>query len=91
MKWFLRTIVMTFCIGATFILAQPTSVAAEEFYPWCTQGEVLQCYYATREQCELTVDYRGFCVANPEMPPSPTRNFARRSRSVQRPGREGRA
>jgi len=28
-------------------------------------GETLQCYYATRDQCELTVNYRGFCVANP--------------------------
>jgi hypothetical protein len=26
---------------------------------------ILQCYYATREQCEFTVDYHGFCVANP--------------------------
>jgi hypothetical protein len=50
------------------LIGQPTSVIAEVSYPWCTQGETLQCYYMTREQCEQTVDYHGFCVANPAAP-----------------------
>jgi hypothetical protein len=40
--------------------------ASEQSYPWCTQGDTLHCYYKNREQCEQTVDYHGFCVANPE-------------------------
>jgi hypothetical protein len=43
------------------------AVADELSYPWCTQGDTLQCYYANRQQCEETVDYHGFCLANPEM------------------------
>ena len=38
-------------------------------YPWCTQGSLLHCYYMTREQCEQTVDYHGFCVRNPDVSP----------------------
>src|SRR5215831_2224965 len=50
------------------LIGQPTSVIAEVSYPWCTQGGTLRCYYMTREQCEQTVDYHGFCVANPAAP-----------------------
>ena len=42
------------------------TTAHAQTYPWCTQGENLQCYYMNREQCEETVDYHGFCVANPD-------------------------
>jgi hypothetical protein len=50
-------------LGVAVVAGQPTSVKAQE-YPWCTQGETLQCWYMTREQCEQAVDYHGFCVAN---------------------------
>jgi hypothetical protein len=40
--------------------------ANEQSYPWCTQGDTLHCYYPNRAQCEETVDYHGFCVANPD-------------------------
>lgn len=43
--------------------------AAQEAYPWCTQGSLLHCYYGTRDQCEQTVDYHGFCVPNPDVSP----------------------
>ena len=42
---------------------------AEESYSWCAQGSLLHCYYMTREQCEQTVDYHGFCVPNPDVSP----------------------
>jgi hypothetical protein len=56
---------------------QPTPGTAQESYPWCTQGGELHCYYMTRDQCEQTVDYHGFCVPNPDVPP-PTNEGARR-------------
>jgi hypothetical protein len=62
--------------GAAFFAGSPTPGAAEESYPWCAQGEVLHCYYMTREQCEMTVDYHGFCVVNPDV--LPQSNKARR-------------
>lgn len=42
------------------------TTAHAQTYPWCTQGENLQCYYMNRAQCEETVDYHGFCVPNPD-------------------------
>jgi hypothetical protein len=48
---FVRLLVVTFGILGV-IADQLTSVAAEESYPCCTQGETLQCWYMTREQCE---------------------------------------
>jgi hypothetical protein len=53
-------------VCAALAVERPTPGTAEESYPWCTQGSLLHCYYMTREQCEQTVDYRGFCVPNPD-------------------------
>jgi hypothetical protein len=67
-KFFVRLPVKTFGIfGVALVAGQPTSLTAEVSYPWCTQGDTLQCYYMTREQCEEAVDYHGFCVANPNV------------------------
>jgi hypothetical protein len=69
LKYFVRLRVMSFeILGAALTNGQPTSVIAEESYPWCTEGETIQCYYMTREQCEEAVDYHGFCIANPNAP-----------------------
>jgi hypothetical protein len=70
---------MVLAVFATALVASLQRPArAEESFPWCVQGETLQCYYATRDQCELTVNYHGFCVANPYALPSPQqRSFAR--------------
>jgi hypothetical protein len=61
---------MTFGIlGLAFIAGEPTSVTAEQSYPWCAQGDnTLHCYYMTREQCEAAVNYHGFCVGNSNVP-----------------------
>jgi hypothetical protein len=67
---YVRSPVSTFGIlGVAVVAGQPTSVTAQE-YPWCTQGENLQCWNMTREQCEQAVDYHGFCVANSNAPTS---------------------
>lgn len=50
--------------------------ASEQSYPWCAQGDTLHCYYMNREQCEQTVDYHGFCVANPDYRETKTRRRA---------------
>ncbi len=53
--------------GAALIGEQTTPAVAQDLsYPWCSQGSALHCYYMNRQQCEETVDYRGFCVANPD-------------------------
>jgi Protein of unknown function (DUF3551) len=63
---------MVLAVFATALVASLQRPArAEESFPWCVQGETLQCYYATRDQCELTVNYHGFCVANPYALPPP--------------------
>jgi hypothetical protein len=68
-SYFARLTGMTFeTLGVALASGQPTSGTAEESYPWCTQGSILRCYYMTREQCEESVDYHGFCVANPDVP-----------------------
>jgi hypothetical protein len=54
-------------VCAALAVEQPAPGTAEESYPWCTQGSLLHCYYMTRDQCEQAVDYRGFCVPNPDM------------------------
>jgi len=62
--------------GAALAGGRPTLATAQESYPWCTQGGLLHCYYMTREQCEQTVDYHGFCVPNSDVSPrnnEPTR------------------
>jgi Protein of unknown function (DUF3551) len=53
-------------VGLFAPLAVRSAAAQETSYPWCVQGGMLRCYYMSREQCEQTVDYHGFCVANPE-------------------------
>jgi hypothetical protein len=69
-KNFMRSTIMAGGIlGAALAGGWPTPGTAEESYPWCTQGSLLHCYYTTREQCEQTVDYRGFCVPNPDISP----------------------
>lgn len=48
-------------------IASP-AVAESPSYPWCIQGATYKCWYMTREQCEEAVDYRGFCVTDPNVP-----------------------
>jgi len=64
---FMRMTVAFGIFGGAFAAGAPTPATAEVSYPWCVQGSVLHCYYMTREQCEMTVDYHGFCVANPDV------------------------
>ncbi len=66
-----RTVVTAALLAGMFFAvlgaANVAPVMADELsYPWCTQGNTLHCYYANRQQCEETVDYHGFCVANPD-------------------------
>jgi hypothetical protein len=56
-------------IVAALAAGQSMPATAEESYPWCVQDDHLSCYYMTREQCEQTVNYHGFCVANPNVQP----------------------
>jgi Protein of unknown function (DUF3551) len=58
----------TILLAAVLGIDRPAA-AQEVSYPWCTQGSSLHCYYMSRQQCEETVDYRGFCVANPDFAP----------------------
>jgi len=65
-KYLTRFAAMTFAaVSVTFAASQSLPSTADPPYPWCTQGDLLRCYYMTWEQCEQTVDYHGFCVANP--------------------------
>ena len=59
----LRLTVVAVLSGAS-VGGPHTPGRAEESYPWCVQGENLQCHYQTREQCEFTANYHGFCIAN---------------------------
>jgi hypothetical protein len=82
LKFFVRLLVV---LAIAFVAAQPTSVTAEQSYPWCAQGDnTLHCYYVTREQCQQAVDYHGFCVANSNVPTlnneAPQRPLRRRRR-----------
>lgn len=52
-------------IAAIGALPAPALAQAPD-YPWCTQGGAIHCYYMTHQQCEETVDYRGFCIRNPD-------------------------
>jgi hypothetical protein len=63
----LWTLTIFGAVTVALCAGRPTSALASESYPWCTQDETLHCYYMTREQCEETVDYHGFCVANPDI------------------------
>jgi hypothetical protein len=68
------TLVFFYALGA----AKPAQAAADESsYPWCTQGSSLHCYYGNRQQCEETVDYHGFCVANPDYDQQQEKNAPR--------------
>jgi hypothetical protein len=51
-----------------FVAGLPATAQTTPVYPWCTVGEEVHCYYTTRQQCEETVDYHGFCEQNPDMP-----------------------
>jgi hypothetical protein len=65
----MKTMATKLVLGAVLALSpvfQVAAVADEPSYPWCVQGGMLRCYYMTHEQCEQTVDYHGFCVANPD-------------------------
>jgi hypothetical protein len=74
----LRGLTVLAVLGAAFMASLQRPAKAEESFPWCVQSETLQCYYATRDQCELTVNYHGFCVANPyALPPRQQRSYAR--------------
>jgi hypothetical protein len=62
-----RTVIALGICLATVAIGLPAAARAnEQSYPWCTQGGTLHCYYMNRAQCEETVDYHGFCVANPD-------------------------
>jgi hypothetical protein len=56
-----------FAVVAVSGIASP-AVAASPSYPWCVQGATYRCWYMTRQQCEEAVDYRGFCVTDPNVP-----------------------
>jgi hypothetical protein len=70
-------------LGTVLTFGQPTAASAQQLllpYPWCSVGDRFHCDFMTREQCEESVDYRGFCQPNPEMPqngPSGSRSRAR--------------
>jgi hypothetical protein len=57
-------------------IALPVAALAQSAY---TTGSELHCYYMTRDQCEQTVDYRGFCVPNPGVTPRANEGARRRS------------
>jgi hypothetical protein len=71
-KYLLLSAITAFGIsGAVLTLSQPIPASAQQLllpYPWCSVGERLHCDFMTREQCEESVDYHGFCQPNPEMP-----------------------
>jgi len=48
-------------------IASP-ALAQSPSYPWCVQASTYRCWYMNREQCEEAVDYRGFCVTDPNVP-----------------------
>jgi hypothetical protein len=61
--------------AAALATGQPSPLAAQDVaqpYPWCSVGENPQCYFMTRQQCEETVDYHGFCDKNPDFRAAPT-------------------
>lgn len=69
-KYFVgATVLKLGIIVALLTAAQSMPATAEESYPWCVQDDHLSCYYMTLEQCEQTVNYHGFCVANPNVQP----------------------
>jgi hypothetical protein len=68
LKYFMRMRVMAFAIfGVAFVVGAPRPERRKSHIPGASKGGVLHCYYMTREQCEMTVDYHGFCVANSDL------------------------
>ena len=67
----LRGLTVLAVLGAAFVASLQSPAKAEESFPWCVQGETLQCYYATRDQCELTVNLRCRRVSSAAMPDKP--------------------
>ena len=60
----LRGLAVLAVLGTAFVASLQRPARAEESFLWCVQGETLQ--FITRPvKCELTVNYHGFCVANP--------------------------
>jgi hypothetical protein len=64
--YFHRAIIMAAGILSAGLIVSLPAPAQAKSYPWCARYENLQCYYITREQCEETVDYHGFCEMNPD-------------------------
>jgi len=64
-NWIYLT-VLTLGLFVAALGAGQHAMADGASYPWCVSGENLQCWYTTRQQCEETVDYHGFCEANPD-------------------------
>ena len=62
---------ITFGILGVAVVAGQLTPAAAQSYPWCAQGDsIVHCYYMTREQCEMAVNYHGICIANSSAPTS---------------------
>jgi hypothetical protein len=68
MASYARLMITALGVSAVWTAGLAAFGVAQNVFPWCSQGDILHCYYRTREQCEITVDYHGFCVANPEAP-----------------------
>jgi hypothetical protein len=70
LKYLVRLATKTFValgVGMSLSTAAP-AIAESPSYPWCAQGSIIRCWYMTREQCEEAVNYRGFCVTDPNVP-----------------------
>jgi hypothetical protein len=67
-KHLIRLTIATGIFGMTFAAGQPATAQTTRAYSWCTVAEEVHCYYTTRQQCEETVDYHGFCEQNPDVP-----------------------
>jgi hypothetical protein len=82
-RYLIRLAIMTAGLFGAAALSSglPKPAVAQEIqYPWCTIGEEVHCYYATRQQCEEAVDYHGFCDLNPSYR-APAGNTPRQNRS----------
>jgi hypothetical protein len=64
------TTFVLFGVGISLNTAGP-AMAESPSYPWCAQGDIIRCWYMTREQCEEAVNYQGFCVTDPNVPRRP--------------------
>jgi hypothetical protein len=65
-KQLIAPAIMALGIGGAGLIGAHPAAAQALSYPWCSQGEEIQCYYSTRQQCEEAVDYHGFCITNPD-------------------------